>query len=226
MNTILIIEDDTALLEGLRETLSAEHFRVSMAATAQRGLDTARREPVDLIILDLRLPDRDGADVCRDLRREGNTTPILVLSAKKGEMDKVLLLEIGADDYLTKPFSSRELVARIRAMIRRGRGARPELEEFTFGDVYVDFRKHELTRKGKPVNLTTRELKLLKYLVEHEGLVVTRDMLLNDVWGYDQFPTTRTVDNYILSLRKKIEEKPAAPRHILTVYTSGYKFVK
>jgi DNA-binding response OmpR family regulator len=226
MNTILIIEDDPAIVRGLRETLAAENFSVLSASTAQEGLDRAHKEAVDLIVLDLRLPDRDGSEVCRELRRERIGTPILVLSAKRSETDKVVLLEIGADDYLTKPFSPRELVARIRALLRRPPALTDGLTEYRFGDVYVDFRKHEVTRSGEKAVLTARELHLLQFFAQREGKVVTRDEILNEVWGYETFPTTRTVDNYVLALRKKLETDPGNPRHFLTVYTSGYKFVK
>lgn len=226
MNTVLIIEDDPSIVRGLRETLSAEHFTVLSATTAQEGLDRAHKESVDLIILDLRLPDRDGSEVCRELRREKYGIPILVLSAKRSETDKVVLLEIGADDYLTKPFSPRELVARIRALLRRPAAINEGLAEYTFGNVYVDFKKHEVVRAGKKVDLTTRELQLLQFLAQREGKVVSRDEILNEVWGYETFPTTRTVDNYVLALRKKLESDPAKPKHFLTIHTSGYKFVR
>lgn len=226
MNTVLVVDDDPAILQGLEEVLKTERYAVLTAPTGQRGLSAARREHVDLIILDLRLPDLDGAEVCKELRKGGIQVPILVLSSKKQEVDKVLLLEMGADDYMTKPFGMRELVARVKALLRRKKEVSSEIEEYSFGDVQVDFRKQETRKKGKVVELSAREYKVLKYFVQHEGDVVTRDMLLNDVWGYDQFPTTRTVDNYVLTLRKKIEDDPSAPRHLVTVHTAGYKFMK
>jgi DNA-binding response OmpR family regulator len=226
MHTILIVEDDPAVARGLKETLRAEHYSVIVASSGLRGYNVAKTEPVDCILLDLKLPEKTGEDVCRDLRKDGVTIPILMLTSKKLEMDKVVGLEIGADDYVTKPFSSKELLARIRALLRRGGKLRARIEECTFGDVYVDFRKQEATKGKKPVKLSSREFEVLQYLIQHTGGVVTRERFLNDVWGYEQYPTTRTVDNYILSLRKKLEDSPAKPRHILTVYTSGYRFMK
>ena len=179
-----------------------------------------------MIILDLGLPDINGEDVCQQLRDAGVPTPILMLTSKSQEMDKVMGLEKGADDYMTKPFSVRELLARLRRSMRRDHGMKKDLEEYSFGKAVVDFKKQESTVDGKTVKLSVREYAVLKYLILHEGEVVTRDMLLNDVWGYEQFPTTRTVDNYILALRKKLEGKTTAPQHILTVHTAGYKFVK
>jgi DNA-binding response OmpR family regulator len=148
------------------------------------------------------------------------------LTKKKAEIDKVTGLDSGADDYVTKPFSRRELVARVKALLRRGVELKKEIEDFAFGDVHVDFKKQEATKRDKSLSLSAREFKILKYLVQHEGEVVTREMLLNDVWGYENFPTTRTVDNYILSLRKKIEDDTSQPKHLITVHTAGYKFVK
>ncbi len=226
MHTILIVEDDPAVARGLKETLRAEHYNVIVAFSGLRGYNIAKTEPVDCILLDLKLPEKTGEDVCRDLRKDGVAIPILMLTSKKLEMDKVVGLEIGADDYVTKPFSSKELLARIRALLRRGGKLRARIEECTFSDVYVDFRKQEATKGKKPVKLSSREFEVLQYLIQHTGEVVTREMFLNDVWGYEQYPTTRTVDNYILSLRKKLEDSPAKPRHILTVYTSGYRFMK
>ena len=179
-----------------------------------------------MITLDLKLPDRSGADICRELRAAGIVAPILVLSSKKEEMDKVLLLEIGADDYVTKPFSVRELMARVKALLRRHTELKKDVAEYSFGTVYVDFRKQEVTKGKKALSLSAKELEILKYLIVHEGEVVTRERLLNDVWGYETFPTTRTVDNYILALRKKLEDTPSKPKHVLTIHTAGYKFMK
>ncbi len=226
MKRILVIEDDAAIVRGLQASLQEEHFDVLTALTGERGLTIAKRENLDLIILDLKLPDKAGEEICRDLRIAGIHTPIIVLTSKKLETDKVLLLETGADDYMTKPFSTRELLARIHAVLRRKVELKKDIEEYSFGDVYLDFKKLE-ARKGKQtVTLSPREFETMKYLIQHEGEVVTRDMLLDEVWGYEEFPTTRTVDNYILSLRKKVEDNPGSPRHILTIPTAGYKFVK
>ncbi|MBP1657749.1 MAG: putative phosphate regulon DNA-binding response regulator [Bacteroidetes bacterium] len=226
MKTILVVEDDPAILRGLQELLTAEHFHVLTAPTGTQGLMLGKKENLDLIILDLGLPDVNGEDVCKQLREAGVPTPLLMLTSKSQEMDKVLGLEMGADDYMTKPFSVRELLARIHAILRREHAIKKDLDEYAFGSVVVDFRKQETTRKGKAVKLSVREYAVLKFLILHEGEVVTRDMLLNDVWGYETFPTTRTVDNYILALRKKLEGETTTPRHLLTVHTAGYKFVK
>jgi DNA-binding response OmpR family regulator len=226
MKTILIIEDDPSIRQGLSETLEAEHFTVLAAANGEKGYQTARREHIDLIILDLILPDKNGEEICRDLRREGFNTPILMLTSKTDEVDKIMGLESGADDYVTKPFSIRELLARVKALLRRRWDLTKEIEEYVFGSIRVDFRKAEAFNGLTPIRFSVRELEVLKFLILHEGEVVTRDKLLNEVWGYESFPTTRTVDNYVLSLRKKIEENAAEPRHIITVHTAGYKFVK
>lgn len=226
MKKILIIEDDPAIVRGLETALKAEHFEVRSANDGEKGYDAASGEKADIIILDLMLPKKGGLDVLRDLRRDGVNTPVLILTSRTHETDKVLGLEIGADDYVTKPFSVKELLARIRALLRRQATVEREISEYSFGDMYFDFKKKEAQKNKKTVRLTVREFEVLKYLIQHEGEVVTRDMLLNDVWGYDATPTTRTVDNYVLSIRKKIEADPAKPRHILTIHTAGYKFVR
>lgn len=225
MKTILIIEDDAAIVQGLEQALQEEHFKVLSADTGEKGYAIARARNIDLILLDLMLPDRNGQEICQDLRKEGIQTPILMLTSRKTELDKVVGLESGADDYVTKPFSIRELVARIRALLRRGTELKKDIDEFAFGNVDVDFKKQEATRGKKKLDLSAREFRILKYLIQHEGEVVTREMLLNDVWGYENYPTTRTVDNYVLSLRKKIEDDPSKPKHLMTVHTAGYKFV-
>ncbi len=226
MKNILIIEDDPAILKGLEETLGEDHYRVLTAADGEKGLALAKKENTDLVILDVMLPGKDGFEICRELRGAGIDVPILFLTSRKEEVDRVLGLELGADDYMTKPFSLRELKARVRARLRRTTEIRRDLEEYSFGDVHIDFRKHEVIRGSASVKLSARELDVLKYFIQREGEVVTRDALLDEVWGYDTFPTTRTVDNYILTIRKKIERDPAHPEHLVTIHTAGYKFTK
>jgi len=227
MKTMLVIEDDAAIAHGLEETLKAEHFKVLTALTGEKGLRLAKREPIDLITLDLKLPDMGGEDICRDIRKAGINTPILVLTSKKQEMDQVLLLEMGADDYLTKPFSTRVLVARIHALLRRKAEIHKEIDDCAFGDVQIDFRKHEAFKGKRPIGLSTKEYKVLRYLIQRSPEVVTREMLLYEVWGYnpDNAPSTRTVDNSILQLRKKLEDDPTCPVYLITIPTAGYKFV-
>jgi DNA-binding response OmpR family regulator len=226
MKRILIVEDDPAILKGLVSSLEEDHYEVLTATDGAKGLQMGKRENIDLIILDIMLPEKDGMEVCRDLRKEGISTPILMLTSKKEEVDKVLGLELGADDYVTKPFGMRELQARIRALLRRKVPVVKEIDEYTFGDVHVDFKKQEAIKKNKSLKLSTMEFKILKYFIQREREIVSRDMLLDEVWGYENFPTTRTVDNYILSLRKKIEDNPSKPKHLLTAHKAGYKFVK
>jgi DNA-binding response OmpR family regulator len=226
MKTILVIEDDPAIRRGLEESLRTEHYNVISAMDGDTGFSKAKKEKVDLILLDIILPGKDGIDVCRDLRKVNVETPILMLTCKKEEIDKVLGLEIGADDYVTKPFSIRELHARIKALLRRKPNVVTEMEELSFGKVYIDFKKHEARKDRKKLDLTSMELHILKYFAQREGEIVTREMLLNDVWGFDTYPTTRTVDNYILSLRKHIEDDRANPIHLITVHKAGYKFIK
>ncbi len=226
MKTVLIVEDDPAIVKGLEEALAEENFKVQVATDGTKGFQMAKRESIALIILDLMLPGMNGREICQQLRAEGVLTPILMLTAKKSEMDKVVGLEIGADDYMTKPFSVMELLARVKALLRRGNQHAQAIDETKFGDVYVDFRKQEASRAGKPITLSAKEFKLLKFFVEREGVVISRATLLDEVWGYEVTPTTRTVDNYILSLRRKIESNPKKPKHLMTVYTAGYKFVR
>lgn len=226
MKRILIIEDDPAISKGLYDALHDEHYDVVTEDDGEKGFRFAQNENIALIILDLMLPSKNGIEICTDLRKKGINTPILMLTSKKEEMDKVLGLEVGADDYLTKPFSIREMLARIKALLRRKQEIVREIEEYEFGSVQIDFKKQTAFKKNKQIELSTTEYKILKYFIEHEAEVVTRDNLLDKVWGYDVFPTSRTVDNYILSIRKQIEDNQSDPKHLITVPKAGYKFVK
>jgi len=221
---ILIVEDEPDLLRGLELNIRAEGYTVLTARRGDEGLEQALRERPDLVLLDVMLPGVNGFDVCRELRRKAFDAPIIILTAKAEEVDRVVGLEIGADDYVTKPFGIRELLARIRVRLRRRApaGLDPLLR---FGDVEVDFDKHEATRRGARVDLTGKEFDVLRLLAQNRGRIVTRDRLLEEVWGYEHYPTTRTVDNHILRLRQKLEADPSDPRHILSVYGEGYKFV-
>ena len=227
MKKILLIEDDKALLATLSASLQAENFKVISATDGEEGFRLCCKEKLDLIILDLVLPSMEGMEICRQLRSKGITTPIIMLTGqKKEEIDKVLGLEVGADDYVTKPFGTKELLARIRAVLRRLRPEAKEVEEFRFSDIYINFKKQTALKGKKELYLTAKEFALLKFFISHEGEVVSRETLLNEVWGYEQFPTTRTIDTFIHHLREKVEENAAHPRHLLTVPWSGYKFKK
>jgi len=221
---ILIIEDEPDLLRGLELNIKAEGYRVLTASTGDTGLEVALRERPDLVLLDLMLPGLGGLDVCRELRRQHFEAPIIMLTARTEEVDRVVGLEIGADDYVTKPFGIRELLARIRVRLRRTSGGAADAL-LRFGDVEVDFDKQQATRAGRPVELTGKEFDVLRLLAQHRGHIVTRERLLDEVWGYEHYPTTRTVDNHIMRLRQKLEEESSNPRHILSVYGEGYKFV-
>jgi DNA-binding response OmpR family regulator len=226
MQRILVIEDDPAILKGLQDGLEEEHFKVISSADGIDGYKQARDKQTDLIVLDLMLPGKNGQEICRDLRNEGITTPILMLTSRSEEIDKVLGFEMGADDYVTKPFSMRELIMRIRALLRRsGETDKEEKDHCSFADIRIDFKKQEAYKGGEALTLSTKEYEILRYFIAHADEVVSRDQLLDEVWGYDIFPTTRTVDNYILNIRKKIETDPAKPVHLLTVPKAGYKFV-
>jgi len=223
---ILIIEDDPAIRTGLKETFTTEGYNVSDAETGTKGFELAGKHDFDLIVLDLILPGKDGIEICKDLRSDGVKTPIIMVTSRKEEIDKILGLEIGADDYVTKPFSIRELLARVKALIRRSTYEPGDIEEVAFANLKIDFKKQEMLKGEHPVRLSATEYRILHYFIDHEGEVISRDKFLDEVWGYDSYPTTRTVDNYILSLRKKIEDDPAKPKHLLTIHKVGYKFVK
>jgi len=226
MKKILIIEDDPAISKGLVNALKDENYQTMDVDNGEKGYHLAKNEKYDLIVLDLKLPGKNGIDVCRDLRKDGVNTPIIMLTVLKEELDQVLGLELGADDYITKPFSLRVLLAKIKAILRRKSEIVSDIEEYSFGDVYINFKAQEATKNKKPIDLTNMEFKLLKYLCQRENVVIGRDTMLDEVWGYDNFPNTRTVDNFILNLRKKIEDDPSHPVHLLTVHRAGYKFIK
>jgi DNA-binding response OmpR family regulator len=221
---VAVIEDDETVREGLRLNLELERFEVVTASDGVAGLALIDERRPDLIILDVMMPRKDGLQTCRELRDKGNSTPIILLTARSEEVDKVLGLELGADDYLAKPFGMRELVARVRALLRRTTNAE-NVDTLSFDDVVIDFKAYKAERNSEPLELSAREYRLLKYLVVKEGSVVTRDELLDEVWGYNSYPSTRTVDNHIARLRQKIERNVNSPQHILTVHGVGYKFV-
>ncbi len=222
---ILIVEDEPDMVVGLRDNFEYEGYEVIVARDGDEGLERALSEHPDLVVLDIMLPKRSGLDVCEELRRRGAGLPIIMLTARSQEVDKVVGLEIGADDYVTKPFSMRELLARVRAQLRRASGETAALETYRFGDVELDFRRHTAMKAGRPLSLTPREFSLLRYFIERRGDTVTRDELLDHVWGLKCYPLTRTVDNHVAKLRQKIEHAPAQPTHLLTVHKVGYKFL-
>jgi two-component system alkaline phosphatase synthesis response regulator PhoP len=231
MKNILIVEDDASIALGLESALQDEGFETHTARTGPEGLRLAREHKPDLILLDLMLPGMSGLEICKRIRDEGIMTPVIMLTSKTEENDKVLGLELGADDYVTKPFSLRELLARVRAHLRREEAASPAngeapMEKYSFGEVVVDFKRHEVYKAGELQELTNREFRLLEYFIQHPGELLTRDRLLNEIWGYDVYPTTRTVDNHILRLRKHIEPDPENPQYIKTVRGAGYLFEK
>jgi two-component system alkaline phosphatase synthesis response regulator PhoP len=225
MKRILVIEDEPQMLLGLRDNLELEGYEVETASDGDEGLAKAASFSPDLVILDVMLPRKNGFDVCRELRARANPTPIVMLTARSAETDKVLGLELGADDYVTKPFSITELLARVRAVLRRAGSQKPQTDSVRIGDIDVDFKLHQARRGKTRIEFTAREFELLRYFVQHIGQVVTREQILNEVWGYEEFPTTRTIDNFVAKLRQKIEKAPHAPEHILTIHGSGYKFV-
>jgi DNA-binding response OmpR family regulator len=224
LGTILIIEDDPRMQKVLRRIFTEERYAAVVAGDGQTGLELFRSERPLAVVLDLIHPHISGRELCQTFKSESSEIPIIVLSAITEVADKVLLLELGADDYVTKPFSPRELTARVQAAIRRQR--KPALPTvYRFADCEIDFKKMTVRRNGSAITLTAHEFKLLKFFTENSERVLTREALLNEVWGYNSYPTTRTVDNQILKLRQKLEPDPARPKHLLTIYGAGYKFV-
>ena len=226
MKRVLVVEDEAKLRRVLVDFLKSEGYQVLVATDGRAGLEMACAEKPDVILLDVMLPGMNGFDVCRSLRDRGVKTPLLLITAKGEETDKVLGLELGADDYLTKPFGLRELHARVRARLRRSEAVPDRVcEQYSFGAVVIDFKQHCVFREGGAVSLSAMEVSMLKHFIGHHGEVVSRGELLNKVWGYDSFPSTRTIDTHVLNLRKKIEERPEQPKHLLTVHGVGYKLV-
>jgi two-component system alkaline phosphatase synthesis response regulator PhoP len=221
---ILIVEDEADMLNGLRDNFEYEGYQVVACKDGEDGLRRATADKPDLVILDVMLPKMSGLDVCKKLRARSRV-PILMLTARGQEVDKVAGLETGADDYVTKPFSIRELLARVKALLRRSDPGRQPVQNFAFGGISVDFVTHRATRDGKALEFSTKELDLLRYFILHRGETLSRDRLLEDVWGYENYPTTRTVDTHVMKLRQKVEADASHPRFILTLHGTGYKFV-
>ncbi len=222
---VLLVEDEAGLILTLTDRLVAEGFAVKSAADGESGLHLALSENFDLIILDVMLPKKNGYDVCRDLRQKSINTPILMLTAKGETIDKVLGLKLGADDYLTKPFEVIELLARIEALLRRSpKPTNNSSDSFSFGDVAIDFKRAEVSKNSQTIELSAMEFKLLQFLIENRGAVHSRNQLLDEVWGYDAMPSTRTVDVHVAWLRQKLEDNPKYPQFIQTVHGFGYKF--
>ena len=222
---ILVVEDDPAVQKALRRLFETEGYAVETQADGRAALESFQTSAPAAVVLDLRLPKVSGRDVCKEIKAISPSLPIVVLSAASDVSDKVLLLELGADDYVTKPFSPRELLARVRAALRHNARV-PEVNVVSFDGISVDFRKMEVKRDDKPVVLTAQEFKTFQFLVQNADRVISRDELLNEVWGYQNYPSTRTVDNHILKLRQKLEKDPSSPVHFRTVHGMGYKFVR
>lgn len=225
MPRILVVEDQADMARGLQYNLEARGYEVILASDGDAGYQAALSSAPDLVLLDVMLPKRDGYDVCRALRKVAPALPVLMLTARGGEDDLVLGLKLGADDYIRKPFSIAELMARIEAVLRRSAFAGGNPRRLEFGDIVVDFERHQATRRHEPLELTPKEFEMVRYFAARRGTVVSRDALLNAVWGYTSAPNTRTVDAHIVKLRQKLEDTPSEPRHLLTVHGLGYKFV-
>jgi two-component system alkaline phosphatase synthesis response regulator PhoP len=224
MKRLLLVEDEPGLVLTLTDRLAREGYAVETSADGESGLERAAAEAFDLVLLDVMLPRLNGFDVLRELRKRGVETPVIMLTARGQVVDKVVGLKLGADDYVTKPFEMMELLARIEAKLRRAPATPHPAEGYQFGDVRVDFRRAEVTRDGAPLELSAREFQLLKYFIEHRGATLTREELLNEVWGYNAMPSTRTVDVHVAWLRQKIEPNPRHPQYVLTIHGMGYKF--
>jgi len=225
MLKILIVEDEPGMVAGLRDNFEFEGYQVLSAMDGVSGLERALADTPDLVILDVMMPRMSGLDVCKQLKSKRPAIPIIMLTARGQEVDKVVGLELGADDYVTKPFSIRELLARVKAVLRRVESVPKGKDRYTFGDVEVNLQSCQVSRRGRSLDFSSKEFDLLKYFLSHPGEALTRDRLLEEVWGYDKFPTTRTVDAHIVRLRQKLEPKPDDPRFFLTVHGTGYKFV-
>src|SRR5205814_8236044 len=226
MNTILVVEDDRRIQKSLSRLFESEGYRVEIAKDGISGLNSFRTSNPAAVVLDLKLPGVSGREICREIKHSQPNLPVVILSAVANVADKVLLLELGADDYVTKPFSPRELLARVQAAMRRA-GSKAETMSVTFGDITVDFSRMQLTRNSQNIPLTAQEFKVLKFFVSNPERVISREELLNKVWGYNNnyYPSTRTVDNQLVKLRQKLEEDPANPIHFQTVHGAGYRFV-
>jgi DNA-binding response OmpR family regulator len=220
----LVVEDDPSLVDGLRTALAGEGYEVDVATDGQTGFERARSGDHAVLVLDVMLPGMSGFEIAKRLRDSGRTVPIILLTARGDENDRVLGLELGADDYVTKPFSVRELLARVKVALRRAPDPARAADRFRFGDIEVDFKRQRASRGGNDLDLSAREFRILTYFIEHRGEMLSREQLLNEVWGYDVFPTTRTVDNHIARLRKKIEDDPESPQWIRTQRGAGYIF--
>jgi two-component system alkaline phosphatase synthesis response regulator PhoP len=225
LTRILVIEDDPSILLGLERNLKFEGYEVMSAEDGERGLQMAVDKSPDLIVLDIMLPKLNGYELCRHLRKIKISVPIIMLTARGQEIDKVMGLELGADDYVTKPFSIVELLARIKAVLRRAKRSEEEMASFTFNNVEIDFERHIVMKDGELLNLSAREFDLLKFLISNNGKALSRSAILNEVWGYDYYGTQRTVDNLISNLRQKLETDPDNPEYILTVWGVGYRFL-